>query len=323
MRPEDDYTHPVEDDATFSESMYFHFYDPRARLGGFLRVGNRPNEGRGEVTACLYLPDGRLGFAFHRPRVSSNDRLDAAGMRVEVREPMRHLDVSFDGKIFVLDDPASMSDPSTALGTSPENDCAISLAVHAVAPASEHTFDSDEGSFVPHHYEQAIVAEGTVRIADHTTTVRGHGLRDHTWGPRSWQAPWFYRWLHGCTDGFSFMGAWFGQRDGSTVRGGFVWDGHTLRHLDGLDIETVRDGRDEQLEVSVTLCADRHEWKLHGHAQASVPLRHRPADNTGEVSMTRIVEGLMTWRLPDGRTLHGMSEYLDQIVAGRPVGLAI
>lgn len=323
MRPEDDYTHPIGEDPTFSESMYFHFYDPRAELGGFLRVGNRPNEGSGEVTVCLYLPDGRLGFAYDRPRVTSNDRLDAAGMRVDVREPMRHIDVSYDGRIFVVDDPAAMTDPSTALGASPKSDCVIDLAVHAIAPASEHSFDTDEGSFVPNHYEQSIVVEGSVRIDDHTTTVSGHGLRDHTWGPRSWQAPWFYRWLHGCTDGFSFMGAWFGQRDGSAVRGGFVWDGRTLHQLDHLDITTIRDDRDEQMEITVGLRSGDHEWTLHGQAQVTVPLRHRPADDTGTVSMTRIVESLMAWRLADGTTLHGMSEYLDQIVAGRPVGLAV
>ena len=38
--------------------------------------------------------------------------------------------------------------------------------------------------------------------------------------------------------------------------------------------------------------------------------------------MTRISEGLTTWTLPDGRQAYGLSEYLDQIVDGQPVGLA-
>ncbi|MBA0126844.1 hypothetical protein H0B56_14935 [Haloechinothrix sp. YIM 98757] len=324
MTPDDDYLHTPGADPAFSESMYFHFYDPRARLGGFLRIGNRPNEGHGEVTVCLYLPDGRLGFAYEQPRVTSNDRLDAAGMRVEVREPMRHLELAFDGNVTVVDDPTMMTDPRAALGGSPVRDCSLALSVYAIAPESEHSFDADDVSFVPNHYEQPIAVDGRIRLAGDATTIHGHGLRDHTWGPRSWQAPWFYRWVHGCTDGFGFMGAWFGRQDGSAIRGGFVWDGRVQHRVTAIDLGTVRDDRDEQVEVDVVLRSAAREWKLHGRARATVPLRHRPTDDTtGRVSMTRIVESLMTWTLHDGRELYGMSEYLDQIVDGRPVGLEV
>ncbi|WP_433709321.1 hypothetical protein ACQP2U_22680 [Nocardia sp. CA-084685] len=49
----------------------------------------------------------------------------------------------------------------------------------------------------------AITVDGTV------FEIAGAGLRDHSWGPRSWQAPWFYRWLHGSSPQFGFMGAFF------------------------------------------------------------------------------------------------------------------
>jgi hypothetical protein len=50
-----------------------------------------------------------------------------------------------------------------------------------------------------------------------------------------------------------------------------------------------------------------------------VPLRNRRTGPDGEKLLTRISEGLTEWRC-EGRVGHGLSEYLDQIVDGRPVG---
>jgi hypothetical protein len=38
--------------------------------------------------------------------------------------------------------------------------------------------------------------------------------------------------------------------------------------------------------------------------------------------VTRISEGMTEWTLADGRVGYGLSEYLDQIVDGAPVGTA-
>ena len=32
-------------------------------------------------------------------------------------------------------------------------------------------------------------------MGDEEWAIDGYGLRDHSWGPRFWQAPWYYRWL--------------------------------------------------------------------------------------------------------------------------------
>ena len=37
------------------------------KVGGWFRIGNRPNEGYAEISVCLYLPGGRVGFMFGRP----------------------------------------------------------------------------------------------------------------------------------------------------------------------------------------------------------------------------------------------------------------
>ncbi|MEV4144433.1 hypothetical protein AB0J40_12240 [Amycolatopsis sp. NPDC049691] len=303
--------------------MYFFFHDPAAGIGGFLRLANRPNEGHGEMTVCLYLPGGKVAFAFHRPEIASNEAFDAAGLRFVVRKPFQHIDISFDGQVFLLEDPSQLADPGAAFRNSKQVPCSIELMITGAAPAFDHSFDTGEGSFAPNHYEQLISAHGHVRIDGKATEVTGPGLRDHSWGPRSWQAPWFYRWIHGCTDGFGFMGAWFGRPDGSAVRGGFVWNGTEVVPVDLLRISTERDHADEQVGITVTLEAGGREWTILGKVISKLPLRNRRRDEGGDLQVTRIVEGLAQWSLPDGTVLYGMSEYLDQIIDRRPAGLEV
>ena len=62
--PEDDCMHALEAAPNFNESMHFNVFDRANRLGGWFRIANRPNEGKGEMTCCVYLPDGRVGSMF-------------------------------------------------------------------------------------------------------------------------------------------------------------------------------------------------------------------------------------------------------------------
>ena len=55
---QDDYTHPLGPESNFNESMYFNFFDRAKNAGGFLRLGNRANEGYAEMTLTP-LPAGR------------------------------------------------------------------------------------------------------------------------------------------------------------------------------------------------------------------------------------------------------------------------
>ena len=321
MAPPDDYTHEVGPEINFNESMYFQFHDPDADVGGFLRLANRPNEGRGERTVCLYLPGGRVAFGFARPEVDGNESFDSAGLSFRVMEPFSVLEVTFAGEVSLLSDPSTLADPRHALSHSPAALCVAQLTFRGAAPAFAHNFDGDGESFAPHHYEQLMVATGTVEIGSESFRISGHGLRDHSWGPRSWQAPWFYRWLHGSADGFGFMGAFFGSEDGSSVCGGFVWDGQQTHICDGVSVTTTRDERFQQQEIMLELSSGDHVWSLQGRATTVVPLRHRARGSADNSPMTRIVEASTVWSGPGGVVLHGMSEYLDQIVDGLPVGV--
>ncbi|WP_433567263.1 DUF7065 domain-containing protein [Nocardia sp. CA-151230] len=323
MKPEDDYTHPVGSEPNFNESMYFHFHDPGNRIGGFVRLANRPNEGRGERTICLYLPDGRVAFGFARPDVTTNERMAGAGMEFRVDEPFVKLHASFDGEVNLLDDPEILSEPRELASTVLAR-CVAELTFTALCEPYAHSFDTGGPAFAPNHYEQIMAVRGSVTVDGNALEITGTGLRDHSWGPRSWQAPWFYRWVHGSGPRLAFMGAYFGAENGAPVTGGFVWDGHEVHHCTDIRISTERSNDQVPRRILVELVAPAGKtWRMIGEVRTSVPLRHRNRDASGREQMTRILENQTRWTADDETELFGMSEYLDQIIDDLPVGLGV
>src|ERR1700730_10145740 len=137
LERQDEYMHPLGEEPTFNESMYFNVYDPSRRIGGFVRIGNRANEGHAEMTVCLYLPDGRVAFMFHRAASSDNEAFDAAGLRFEVIRPFDELSVSYAGRVVMLDDPHAMTDPKAAFAGNPYADATVQVNFNGVSTIFE------------------------------------------------------------------------------------------------------------------------------------------------------------------------------------------
>jgi hypothetical protein len=328
LEPQDEYMHELGPEPNFNESMYFNVYDPKNQVGGFFRLGNRANEGTGEMTCCIYLPDGRVGFMFKRPDVHNNDAFDAAGMRFEVVTPFEELKVSYSGKLVMLDNPLDMADPREAFTNNPYEECEVRLTYRGLSamfggePDEPHEKPGEE--FAKGHYEQLIGGRGTIRVGDQEWDVDGFGLRDHSWGPRYWQAPWYYRWLTAnFGEDFGFMGSRIARQDGPGTRGGFVWDGEQLHLCNDFEISTDWVGDDKYHQaIKATLRSKDKEWSVSGSVRSLIPLRNRRKTPDGEQLVTRISEGLTEWTLDDGRVGYGLSEYLDQIIDDEPVGAA-
>ncbi|MGH9186432.1 MAG: DUF7064 domain-containing protein [Acidimicrobiales bacterium] len=332
LEPVDEYTHEVGPEENFNESMYFNVVDSRSGLGGFFRLANRPNEGQGEMTCCLWLPRRdhrrRVAFMFNRPDVDSNEAFDAGGMCFDVLEPFNRLEVSYDGKVVLLDDPNLLEDPRAAFRSNPWHDCEVRLTYTGLSPmygGEPEDRDAALGDeFARGHYEQLVAARGVVRVGHQEWPVDGYGLRDHSWGPRYWQAPWYYRWLtanlgRDC----GFMGSRIARRDGDGTRTGFGWEKGVLHPCDDFTLRTEwHPDRPHQAVVFAELRAGDRRWGITGYVESVVPLRNRRETPDGELLVTRIAEGLTRWELDDGRTGWGLSEYLDQVVDGQPVGLA-
>lgn len=322
LEPQDEYTHRPGPEPNFNESMYFNAYDPARRIGGFFRVGNRVNQAMAEMTICLYLPDGRVAFMFGRPRIDSNVVLEAGGMRFDVVRPFEELRVSYRGPVVLLAEPLDMADPKRAFTDNPSTSCTVELTYTGTGPMvggeSDEIREQPGEEFAKAHYEQLVRASGTLCVGSDTWEFDGFGLRDHSWGPRSWQAPWYYRWLTGNVGpDFGFMGSRIARREGQGIRGGFLWDGTTLHVCDRFEITTQWAGDDRyHAGLSACLGSGGREWRVAGRVLRLIPLRNRR-----DGLVTRISEGLTEWTLDDGRVGYGLSEYLDQIVDGVPVGI--
>jgi hypothetical protein len=336
----DEYMHELGPEPNFNESMYINCFDPRQQVGGWFRTGNRANEGYAEMTVCLYVPGGphgrRVGFMFKRPPIDSNDRLDAAGLAWTVVRPFEELRIDYTGRVVVLHEPEQMADPKAAFTDNPHEDCEVHLTFTGQGRSSMFGGEPDQPheqpgeEFAKGHYEQLVTGAGTIRLGDEEWQVDGFGLRDHSWGPRYWQAPWYYRWLTANVDSdFGFMASRVARRDGPGTRGGFVWEDGELHLCDDVQI-TTRTRGDEHYHDAIegTLRSSRsgREWQFTGESMSLIPLRNRRRTPDGDWLQTRISEAMTRWEVRSGeyagRVGYGMSEYLDQIVDGRPVGLA-
>jgi hypothetical protein len=332
LEPSDEYTHELGPEPNFNESMYINLIDPSTRVGSFFRLGNRANEGYAEMTVCVYLPDGRVGFMYKRPTITDNDRLDAGGLTWEIVTPFEELRVRYEGKLVLLDDPSQMADPKRAFTDNPYVEGHAELTFNGQGRASMFGGEPDRPherpgeEFAKGHYEQLVAGQGVIRVGDEAWDVEGFGLRDHSWGPRSWQAPWYYRWLTANVGGeFGFMASRVSRRDDPGTRGGFVWEDGQLHLCDDVEITTEYEGSEAyHRAIRGTLRSSRSDrsWDFTGQVLNLIPLRNRRQDPEGATLVTRISEGLTEWTLPDGRVGYGLSEYLDQIVDGQPVGLA-
>ncbi len=329
LAPEDEYCHPPDAASNYNESMYFNVFDPAKKIGGWFRLGNRVNEGYAEMSACLYLPDGRVGFMFNRPKIDSNESLDAGGMRFEVIEPFKRLRVTYDGKMLLLADPLEMAHPSRAFKNNPLVDCAVALDYRGIAPmyggrpvledGSDIPIDPEK-SFAKAHYEQHVAATGSFRVGDQQWQVDGFGLRDKSWGPRYWQSVSWYRWLPiSFGPDFGMMISIIGSDDGAVRRSGMVLRRGEYVAIREARIESDWDENWYQTRLRAWARTDERDYQVEGEVISMIPLRNRRTADDGTSLVTRITEGMTEYRC-DGRTGYGLSEYLDQIADGRPVG---
>lgn len=325
LEPADELCHPIEPDSSFNESMYANVLDGAGRLGVWVRAGNRPNEGHSEVTCCAYLPDGRVAFMFARPECTTNDVLAAGGASFTVEKPFERVRMEYDGPLCVLEDPLQMADPKSAFLSNPIVPGRVSVTLEGlVAPYGGEPAEESESpltAFARGHYEQHVLGLGFVEVDGVRHELDGIGLRDHSWGPRYWQNLAWYRFMPlAFTPDFAMCVVLVADHDGGLHPGGMVLrvgpDG-SRGYVDILDatFETTYDDSHHAVGQTMTVTTAERTYEVHGTALSLIPLRNRRAG-----LVTRITEAMSRFEC-DGVVGYGMSEYLDQLVDGRPNGL--
>ena len=342
LLPEDEYTHTPDAAENYNESMYLNAFDLGLQTGGWFRLGNRVNEGYAEMSVCIYLPDGSVGFMFDRPKIDTNAEMSAGGLTFDVVEPFKHLQVTYEGRVCLLADPSQMVDPRAAFRDNPLVDCRVALDYRGVSPmyggkpqyADGREIEVEPGtSFAKAHYEQHCAVSGSITVASTDSgpgtrlDVNGLGLRDKSWGPRYWQALTWYRWLPMVfSDDFAMMISVI-DRSGAGVdcddaphQSGVVLVGGEYRKIRKCTVDVEWDERGEQITMRCWVLTDEREYNVTGEVLSLIPLRNRRTTHDGEQFHTRIAEAMTRFEC-DGVVGLGMSEFLDQVIDGWPIGV--
>ncbi len=328
LTDDDEGLHPAGNDPAWNESRYVDVFDRANGVSAWLRVGNRSNEGRAEVSTCVGLPDGRCGFMFGREDITASV-ISTGGQEWTVEKPFRTSRVTFDGEVLLLDDPWLLTEPKRAFLESQRLPCRIDLT--STAFGLDSVLGADQGDIeriflrgqATAHYQHLTRTTGTVAIGDESWSVNGRGGRDHSWGPRHWHAKVYFRWLIAAAD--DDLGFMLTRAVGPTkqTRSGFVWDHGVFFLVDDFVMRNTYAGAPhyEVRGVEVEIRSGERTWSAAATPQTWVPLRHVQPVADGASTTLRIVKSAAIWVI-DGTDGVGMLEYHDRMDGGLPAGLA-
>ena len=162
-------------------------------MGVFTRMGFRPNDGWADALHAVYLPDGRVAFTYGRRTdltpavVETLGPADPAVGNLTLRrgEAFRRWDIVYSGEAQDMDDPtvmlAATSDRPAGSSRPADLDMDVAFEAHQRAALRRRR--------VPGPLRADRTGHGTIRLDDEQWDVNGYGVRDKSWGPRTWQAP--------------------------------------------------------------------------------------------------------------------------------------
>jgi hypothetical protein len=290
-----------------------------------MRLGNRVNEGYAELSVCLYLPDGRIACQFQRPSIANNDRFDAGGLSYSVIEPLKKVSMTFDGEMLIVDDPNALRDPKALFA----NGARLPVRVHWVHEAESPVHGGEPVNdavqtmygrdFSLGHFNQHGRVRGEIRVGDDTWTIDGRGWRDHSWGPRYWQAIYYYRlFIANFPNGDGFMLLKITDKSGASRRVGVLLVGRQYEEIVDMDLSTQWSDKQDPVRVNIGVRTAKRKAVIAGEIIRLAPLRNRRKAN-GQTLETRIAEGFtrFSW---DDRLGYGMTEYIERIEGGNLAG---
>ena len=187
--PKDELMHPIKGDNAWSESYYFNFVDPDSKIAIFTRMGWRPGDGWADALHVVYLGGDRVAFTYGRRNIEEDlsqydGDLSVGNLTLGCESPFDHWTIQYDGPAQDIADAAILLERSKLRpeGWFKPAHLNMKLDFKALFPP-HYAADGDHG-----HFEQTGEVSGDIKIGDETFTVRGHGVRDKSWGPRDWGA---------------------------------------------------------------------------------------------------------------------------------------
>lgn len=325
--PRDEWFHPVGEDAAWSESYYFNLVDPTTKVGAFSRMGFRPRDGWADALHAVYLPDGAVAFTYGRRTDITSAVIDAMGdsdpavanLRFGRGEPFGSWTLEYRGEAAVMADPLVMfaATRDRPEGWSVEEHLDMEITFEMLSPP-HYARGGAQG-----HFEQTCRGRGQVRLGDRSWNVDGFGVRDKSWGPRTWQAAsgsaakaassdsgpqgCFLNWYSMNFGSDLALGGACGRTEDGSMRGkGWIWrEGETLE-MNDVHITTDFDPDDPLVHRSVRLTGTDERGRgvvVDGEVMTICPTKIPRRDG-----VTFVNEGLARFRL-DGREGFGIAEH--------------
>jgi hypothetical protein len=321
MNIQDEYNHPVGEDRAWSESYYFNFYDPASGLGMFTRMGLRPNEGWCDGLHAVYLGGDRVAFTYSRENLPGmTDNLQVGGLKLERLDPFKRWAVSYKGPAQDVPDAAVMI---TRRRERPEGwfrPAELDMLVEFEALTEPHYAGAGQRG----HFEQTGAVKGTIRVDDMAWDVSGWGVRDKSWGPRTWQSSGqagerkapsapsagpspFTVWFSMNWGADMALGCGCGPNaDGELVGRGWVQNGKTIQDLAEVRVTGSTYKPDSILHTGMNIdavAADGTSYAIKGDVMTICPTKIPMA-----AGATFVNEGLARFILGD-RAGYGIAEY--------------
>ena len=325
--PADELFHPVGDHPSWSESYYFNFVDPSTGVGAFTRMGFRPNDGWADALHAVYLPGGRVAFTYGRRTDVTSAVVDAFGssdptvgnLTLRRGAPFASWDIVYAGEAQDVADPTVMLAATNDRPAGWSRPARLDMDVSFAALSAPHyAVGGAQG-----HFEQTGRVSGTIRLDAEQWEVEGFGVRDKSWGPRTWQAPsgtaakstasgaveqgCFLNWFSMNFGADLALGGACGKTaDGMFIGKGWIQRGDRTISLDKVSMTTVYDPDDPLLHDTVQLRAvdaDGAAIVVDGTVISICPTKIPRRDG-----ITFVNEGLARFET-DGRVGWGISEH--------------
>ncbi len=203
FRPSDEHLHPIGDDPSWQESVVITWWDEKAGIGGFHRIGHEPHADDGQgIATCWTGIHSRSGERFCE----------------YYRSPLLPQDRQYPHTFGAGDAYQARFEDDKAVWTVREEGCELDLVAEDYTPRFDlfRQGGTVTDDFAPGHLEAAGRVSGEVHLGDHRASIAGLCYRDHSWGRRDWSSLLSHRWVAGtCGPELTFNAtSWHGV-DGS------------------------------------------------------------------------------------------------------------
>lgn len=185
VEPEHDLLHEVQRDVPhWSETMYFHVWNPAAGVGVFIHTGRWPGDlDLWWAQVIAMLPDGELLVDRSWGRAVDERGPATGNLRVECVEPLKRWRLTFDG----AGEPTTRERMAAgAVGSGRAAAFRFAVDLDAAAPVWDMhgALGIHDLSWAAFHHTQGFRTTGSLTSEGREWTLDGVGHRDHSSGPR-------------------------------------------------------------------------------------------------------------------------------------------